>query len=180
MRSGIPSVVFTRIDPDTGENLYSMPIEGGEDPAPFVVEPGDQSQPQMRADGKYIAYVSDESGRNEVYLKEFPSGKGKWQVSVDGGRWPRWSPAGDELFFVQRNPNAFLVVKVSTAGGVLRLGNPEVLFTEVAENRLRLWQGFRYYDSDPNGERFLSVQDEAGQDQSEVGIVVLQNWTADL
>jgi serine/threonine-protein kinase len=56
---------------------------------------------RVSPDGRWIAYVSDESGRNEVVVKRFPSGTGKWQASVDGGNWPRWSPDGRELFWAQ-------------------------------------------------------------------------------
>jgi hypothetical protein len=63
------------------------------------VSPGHQSQAVLSPDGRSIAYVSDESGSDEVFVREFPAG-GKWQISIHGGTRPRWRADGRELFFM--------------------------------------------------------------------------------
>ena len=75
--------------------------------------------------GRWLAYVSDESGRSEVYVQPFPSGDNRWAVSNEGGSEPAWSPNGGELFY--RNGDRMMVVAVSNAPE-LRLGTPSVLF----------------------------------------------------
>jgi hypothetical protein len=81
---------------------------------------------RVSPDGGYLAYESDESGRDEAYIKRFPSGTGKWQVSIDGGLHPRWSPRGNELFWVK--DGELMVVEVQTRPG-LSLGTPRSLFS---------------------------------------------------
>jgi hypothetical protein len=101
-------------------------------------------------DGRWIAYVSDETGQIEVYVKPFPEvTRGKWQVSVDGGFWPRWSHTGDELFYADI-ANGFMVAEIRTeptlsVGRRQRLhGSGTVPFFEVGpddQRFLRLWAG---------------------------------------
>ena len=67
----------------------------------FLETPFNEGAPNISPDGRFIAYCSNESGENQVYVSSFPSGDGKWQVSTSGGCQPRWSPRGDEIFYVQ-------------------------------------------------------------------------------
>lgn len=64
------------------------------EPVPFLQTPYNEGAPQISPDARYVAYVSDQSGRNEVYVSEFPGGGDRVAVSVDGGLYPRWSPRG--------------------------------------------------------------------------------------
>ena len=81
---------------------------GSDDPHPGTLEswlsgPVDSQYPALSPDGKWVAYASDEIGGNRIYVRPFPGPGGKWQVSTDGGRYPEWSPAGDELFYTNVN-----------------------------------------------------------------------------
>jgi serine/threonine-protein kinase len=117
---------------------------------PLVTTPAFESMPAVSPDGRWIAYVSDETGQIEVYVKPFPEvTRGKWQVSVDGGFWPRWSHTGDELFYADI-ANGFMVAEIRTeptlsVGRRQRLhGSGTVPFFEVGpddQRFLRLWAG---------------------------------------
>ncbi len=136
----------------------------------FLSTPAAESIPTPSPDGRYLAYVSDESGRDEVYIRQFPDGSGKRQVSLNGGTQPTWRRDGRELFYVEGA--SLMAVEVSTEGG-LTLGRPQRLFDS---EDLRSFSRHAEYDVSPDGERFLTTapaDDEAGDGSV---IRVVQNW----
>jgi len=94
-------VVFVRESTETLADLWWMRTDGASAPEPLLATPAREDQPKLSPDGTLLAYVSDETGRYEVYLRDFPDGKATWQVSDAGGAFPRWSRTGDRLFFLQ-------------------------------------------------------------------------------
>jgi hypothetical protein len=83
--------------------------------------------PSLSPDGRLVAYISGEVGRDEVFLTTLPNGEGKWQVSTEGGGWTRITPRGDAILF--RAPDAsFMSVPLSVTGGEVKLGQPKKLF----------------------------------------------------
>lgn len=66
---------------------------------PFLQSEFRERLPTFSPDGRWMAYISDETGRDEVYVRPFPASTGKWLVSTQGGGWPRWNPNGRELFY---------------------------------------------------------------------------------
>jgi hypothetical protein len=132
-------------------------------------------QPRFSPDGRYVAYVSSESGTAQIYLKRFPDGSGKWQVSVDGGNWPVWREDGRELFFV--NGNDMLSVEVDLDEGV-RLGTPRVLFTRPGSVGTLPFGWEDAYAATGDGERFLIAlrEDRGDAEETDRGLVVVQNW----
>ena len=91
----------------------------------FLEGPFAELEAQFSPDGRYVAYCSDESGRFEVYVRQFPNGQGRWQASRNGGAGPRWRRDGKELFFVEGE--SLKAVRVTTEPEFL-LGPEEVLF----------------------------------------------------
>jgi hypothetical protein len=114
--------------------------------------------------------MSDESGRDEIYLTRFPTGGGKWQVSVNGGVSPLWSRKSGELIF--RNGDDLMVVSVEVKPS-LTLGSPQKMFSGGATG-VALSPG-RRYDVTPDGKRILAVQ-RVGETNVEAGITVVENW----
>jgi Tol biopolymer transport system component len=99
-------LAYSETDPDTGLDLWTLPLDVSDPdhPKPGKAEPflrtsSNEVFPAVSPDGLWIAYESDESGRNEVYVTRFPGPVGKWQVSNGGGMLPIWSRNGRELFF---------------------------------------------------------------------------------
>lgn len=122
-----------------------------------------------------MAYQSNESGRDEVYVTAFPSGVGKRLVSANGGIAPRWSPEGKELFYVEGS--RLMAVPVRTAPG-FEAGSPRLLFTEdQVTPPLRLNIG-RTYDVARGGRRFVVVQRVAAGEPGRPTITVVQDWAA--
>jgi Tol biopolymer transport system component len=97
-------------------------------PVPLMADPGyDEMYPDVSPDGRLIAYQSTETDRHEIYVRPFPDvTSGKWQVSVNGGRQPRWSPLGDELFF--QGPNREMMVAEVEVEPAFRASTPVTLF----------------------------------------------------
>ena len=84
-------------------DIGMLSMEGDRKWKPLLQEKYHETQPQISPDGRWMAYVSDESGKSEVYVRPFPDvDKGKWQVSTSGGDSPLWSPDGRELFYRRR------------------------------------------------------------------------------
>ncbi len=116
-----------------------------------------------------------ESGRYEVYVKPFPSGEGKSQVSIAGGSVPRWSPRGDELFFVTGND--LMAVHAQTKPSLI-LGQPQKLFSRRPVAADRPEGLYDSYDVSADGQRFVMLQSEEQQSPSQK-LTVIQNWFAE-
>jgi Tol biopolymer transport system component len=96
-------ILFTVSDPKTGTDIWALPLSGDRKPIPFVQVPGNQFAPRFSPDGRWIAYASNESGHNEVYIQPFPPNGKRIQVSIGFGAEPRWRGDGKELFFITNN-----------------------------------------------------------------------------
>ncbi len=156
-------------------DLWSLLLDGTSKPVAFLEAPGNQIAPALSPDGRYLAYASEESGRWEIFLRPFPSGEGKWQVSSGLGFWPHWSRGGDELFYAQGND--IMVVDVKTAPSLM-LSSPRKLFSHAPSGvpmQMGLPDGF---DVSPDGKRFLLLRNE-GKEPAVHGIIVVQNWLAE-
>jgi len=106
-------------------------------------------------DGKWLAYESRESGRSEVYVRQLPSGPGKWQISSQGGIQPRWSGDGRELFFrsgVIAGMSTLMTVPVQTEGA-FTAGSPR------PPVRFRYEQGGHDYAVMPDGQHFICIKE---------------------
>ena len=101
--------------PGTRNDLWIKPLDGDQTPRRFLVTRFDENWAAFSPDGRWVAYASDESSRSEVYVTAFPSAEGKWQISTDGGRFPRWRADGREIVYLSDEGNV-TSVKVDTAG----------------------------------------------------------------
>jgi len=149
-------LLFTRISPETNKDLWALPLDGGGAARPLLATKASEEQAHLSTDGRYLAYVSDETGRNEVFLRTFPEGAGHWQVSVAGGEMPRWSADGGHLYYLQDGD--FLMEVEVELGGTPRLSDPRRLFS-AASHRLGPEHG---YDPSPDGDGFVTVEFGSG------------------
>jgi eukaryotic-like serine/threonine-protein kinase len=163
--------------------LFLWPLAGGGTAIPVGSRSGLSRDGRLSPDGHYIAYVSDESGRDEIYLQPLPPATGRIPVSTDGGIGPRWSRTSRELFFVAggtiRDPVAarsavrtMMVVDVQL-GEKPSAGSPRKLF------QLAPTFGTIGYDVSADGQRFL-VTALLDEDLPDVPITVVLNWWAEL
>jgi serine/threonine protein kinase/Tol biopolymer transport system component len=132
-------LVYTQVDPKTGPDIWVLPNPAGpagtdQKPFAFANTPYLESQGQLSPDGRWMAYVSDESGQLEFWVRPFPTGDRKWRVSVAGGREPRWSLDGRELFYEdgyapsRSRLVSVAVTQASVSGSPVSFGPPVPLF----------------------------------------------------
>jgi serine/threonine protein kinase len=114
-----------------GADVWAVPVAGDKKPLPLLQSQFNELFPQVSPDGKWLAYQSNETGRAEIYVKPFPDGPGKWQVSTEGGIWPRWRRDGRELYFVVA-PN-IMAAEIRVMGSSLQPGVPQTLFGLTAD-----------------------------------------------
>ena len=155
-----------------GDILYAeLKASGGPyKPQVFLSTTASERVPKLSADGRYIAYVSNESGRPEVYVRSFPDGAGRRQASSDGGTQPRWRDDGKELFYVE-NDQSMMAVPVSI-GQDVTLGRPQRLFdSQDLRFRDNPWP---QYDVSADGQRFLTAT--PADDAALPSIRIVQNW----
>jgi dipeptidyl aminopeptidase/acylaminoacyl peptidase len=124
--------------------------------------------PDVSPDGRLVAYVSGETGRDEIYLTQLPNGEGKWQLSDNGGGWVRISPRGDRVVYRALNGDMMSVALGRGDGNAVTIGRPEKLFTWGSG-----WAMF--YDLAPDGQRGVAAMSEA-QVQAVSGLSIVQNW----
>jgi serine/threonine protein kinase/Tol biopolymer transport system component len=174
------------ISPDGRTLLYFVPtgaatgkihvlnLTGDRKSAPVLNTPHSQIPAAISPDGKWLAYVSDETARREVYVTSFPDAAGKWQISTDGGDDPRWSASGKELFFLA--VDKLMAVDVSTSAGAFDAGRPKPLF-EVRVPAPSLGTRSNYGVS-PDGQRFLFNTWDPSATLTPITLVV--NWPQSL
>jgi serine/threonine-protein kinase len=178
----------TSISPDgntlvlmTGtEDIGTISMEGDSEWTPLLQAEYDEMRPRISPDGRWMAYMSDETGQFEIYIRPFPDvNSDKYPVSTSGGTDPIWSPDGHELFY--RNNDKFVMVSVETEPA-LSLEKPKVLFqgdfVSFSNNRDTFW------DIHPDGDRFLMIKPFRTEDESTSGtprqINVVLNWFEEL
>jgi serine/threonine protein kinase len=165
------TLLINRQTDKTSQDIYVISLRGGSPPKPVVSTPGFDGGAQFSPDGRWMAYVSDESGQMQVYIRPFPAPDRKWQVSTEGGTVPVWNRNGRELFY--RTGNKMMAVDVQTAGDV-SLSAPRLLFDQPYAFGSTITIG--NYDVHPDGQRFLMVKDEPSAGR----LNVVLNWFEEL
>jgi eukaryotic-like serine/threonine-protein kinase len=134
-------------------DLWSVATRPGARASKLVATPFDEANADISPDGRWLAYGSDESGRDEVYVTSFPAGGRKWQVSVQGGNYPRWRRDGHELFYLAEQ-GALMVAEVDGRGATFGVGKVAKLFDVPPPGK---GPGPYPYDVTADGKRFLLV-----------------------
>lgn len=145
---------------------------------PLVATAANEDNAQVSPDGRWMAYQSNESGQNEIYVRPFPDvERGRWQISTDGGRRPRWRRDGRELFYVKEDGLTTLMAVEIDAEQGFRPGTPRALFAGeyVAPNAARM-----SYDVSIDGERFLMIKNVDGAGAAQASIIIVENWFEEL
>ncbi|HYV30534.1 MAG TPA: protein kinase, partial [Candidatus Binatia bacterium] len=146
-------LAFSEVDPTTGYDIWVLRLEGDRKPQPFLHTPSNESAPTFSPDGRWLAYQSDESGREEIYVRPFPSPGGKWLISTEGGTQPVWARNGRELFY--RNGDKMMAAAVETKP-TFAAAKPKLLFEGHYETGI--YPSLPNYDVSPDGRRFLMIK----------------------
>ena len=160
----------------TGLDLAMLTLGSDAPPEPLIVTEFNELNAEISPDGRWLAYRSNESGRDEIYVRPFPNVEAAlWQVSTNGGQHPVWARSGDELFY-RGLDGSLMQVPVELQPRFVA-GTPTKLF----EGPYLRGAG-RAYDVSPDGSRFLMIKegDGPGDGSSPPGIVVVQNWFEEL
>jgi hypothetical protein len=157
---------------DSGRDIWIAAVDGSDERRPFLATPASETWPRISPNGSYLAYQSNESGRNEIYLQPFPDGGRRWQVSTDGGNWPMWNGDGSELFYVRGD--AVMAVPV-VAEETVTLGTPEQLFTRNQSGYPLPFDWPEAFDVSTDGQTFLVLQN-AADESAKRSIAIVQNW----
>ena len=174
-------LAFMEVHPSTGFDIWALQLS---DPSassgqvrkaqPFLNTSYEETAPVFSPDGHWMAYMSNESGRREIYVQPYPGPGGKWQISTDGGMEPVWNPNGRELFY--RSGDTMMAVEVTTQPS-FSAGRPRVLFD--AGQYLATPLTFPNYDVSPDGQRFLMLKNTE-QEHATTQINVVLNWLEEL
>jgi serine/threonine protein kinase len=154
-------------DPKTGFDVQKLEVASGA-MTPVVHGPADEVAPALSPNGKWLAYVSTESGAPEIYLTSFPSGEGKWQASADGGNAPRWSRDGKQLFYAKDDR---LTAVEFREGAIPQLGSAQALPVNIVSDRIFVNSYSAYAVTSDGG--FITTQ-PVGDTQPTIHLVT--NW----
>jgi serine/threonine protein kinase/Tol biopolymer transport system component len=172
-------LAFVELDPATG-GIWVLRMSDSSAKSdqvrkaqPFLQTPA--TAPRFSPDGRWLAYVSEESGHREVYVQPYPGPGGKWQVSTDGGTEPAWNRNGRELFY--RNGDKMMAADIFTQPS-FTVGKPRQLFAGAYEMN---YFAAPFYDVSADGQRFLMLKPvEQTQDAAPTQINIVLNWFEEL
>jgi len=142
---------------------------------PFPGSSFKEGAAQFSPDGRWLTYVSDESGRNEIYVQPYPGPGRKWQISTEGGTEPLWNPNGLELFY--RSGDKMMAAEIA-AQPYFSAGKPKVLFAGQFQQSPNPTPNANY-DVSPDGQRFLMLK-SGERDPAPTQINVVLNWFEEL
>jgi serine/threonine protein kinase len=149
-------------------DLWVLPLGGDRKPVPYLQTQFNEVGATFSPDGKWVAYTSDETGRNEVYVRPFPDAAGgKWQISTDGGSLPRWRQDGKEMFYLTNDGKKMMVADVKMA---------PTFQPGVASPLFQAGGTIDSYVVTKDGQRFLVTL--ASAEQTPEPITVILNWTS--
>ena len=171
-------LAYTEVHPQSGLDIWTVRLDdrSPRQPELFLRTPFDEDLPLFSPDGRWLAYRSNESGRMEVYVAQFPGAAVKRQISIDGGDQPLWAPDGKQLFYA--NGNRIMSVDLNSESG-LHPTKPRMLFERTfssssADSGIwgHTWAVF------PDGKRFLFVENPVQPEVRELRVVL--NWFEEL
>jgi Tol biopolymer transport system component len=174
-------LLYETPDPKTGKSgLWVLPLDGDKKPFPFLRTEFNNYAGQFSPDGHWAAYVSDESGRNEIYVRTFSPGSseaaadagGKWLISANGGSQPRWRGDGKELYYLAPD-DKLMAVEIATSP-VFRAGVPKALFQTLPHAEVITAYE---WDVTPDGKRLAYL---VPTKQGAAPFTVVLNWQAGL
>ena len=171
----------SRAGPEEPRGIWTLLMDGESEPEPFLESESDWLYPDLSPDGKWIAYTSAETGRDEVYVRPFPAGAPVQRISSDGGEAPLWSRDGRQLFYrmfdKETDTEKFMVVDVVTEPAFARSA-PRLLFEGAYDTTTPV----RSYDISPDDQRFV-IRTSSGievEPQPVTSINIALNWFEEL
>jgi Tol biopolymer transport system component len=176
---GGTQLLFSATTAGTGEGIFTRSVAAGDASVEYASTPFREIDPRLSPDGKLIAYVSNETGSNQLWLRDFPVPQGKWNLSRANARAPRWTPDGKAVLFWRAGSpvDSLFRVRLGRAPGVV-VQDPELV---VAMNM----DGLTNWDLHPDGRRFVvavpsAAAAPAGGAARPGRYLIVENWFRDL
>jgi eukaryotic-like serine/threonine-protein kinase len=177
-------ILFWVNDPKTSGDVWALSMTGERKAFPVLQTKFNEGHPQISPDGKWFAYSSNETNRAEVYIQSFPPGRGKWQVSINGGVFARWRPDGKELFYMESASfGKLMAASIKVTGTTMEPSMPVPLFdTRYNNAAVRGHNGnWNTFAVSADGKRFLIPRPEStAASDVNAPITVVVNWTSGL
>jgi eukaryotic-like serine/threonine-protein kinase len=175
------SILFGQSNPGTGIDVWILPLSGERKPKSLISTEFFDGFSKFSPDGRWIVYHSNETSRTEVYVQSYPQRSGKWQISTQGGSYPRWATSGKELFYLM-DDGTVMAVDVQADGGAFKAGTPHILFKSNVIFGSHGGGGSTIdmpYDVAADSQRFL-INERVGPSNQDTPITVVLNWAAAL
>jgi Tol biopolymer transport system component len=158
------AIVFTALDTKTGQDIWILPVAGDHTPKPYVRTPGNETNVSLSPDGRYAAYISDETGQPEMYINSFPTPGEKYRVTTGGAAFGGWLPDGRIAYGMPGSTDAYVVSVLP--GTPLRTSAPEPMGS--------LPQGMIVADLMPDLSKMLAVMPTDRNVLASLSVVL--NW----
>ncbi len=172
-------ILYGQLNPTTNVDLFLLPLTGERKPEPFLQTNFIEAQGRFSPNGRWVAYISNETGKFEVYVQNFPAKGDKIPISTGGGSQPKWRGDGRELFYYTPD-RKLMAVEVNGEGSEFKVGIAQPLF-EIRVSGAGVDRGFPgsgYYTPARDGKRFLVAGTPESPERQQIAVVL--NWTADL
>ena len=171
-------LAYTEVHPHSGLDIWTVRLDdrSSRQPEPFLRTPFDEDLPLFSPDGHWLAYRSNESGRMEVYVAQFPGATVKRQISVDGGDQPQWAPDGKQLFYM--NDNRLMSVDLNADSGLYPTKPRRLIERPFSPSSADSGAWGHTYAVFPDGKRFLFVENAPQPEVREITVVL--NWFEEL
>lgn len=175
------SIVFAAIGPNGNFDVSMLTLEDKK-VTPLLTSNFREADPTISPDGRWLAYTSSESGRLEVYVRPYPSGAGRWQVSDSGGGFPRWAGNGREIFY--RVDDGVMAASIEAVGDSVRTGKATRLFTGAFRGGVTGiaigGNTFADYDVSADGQRFVMFPSTDAESTNRGIVTLVTPWFDEL
>jgi Tol biopolymer transport system component len=171
------TLAFVQIDPTTKYDIWTLSPD--HTPQPLLNSAANESGPDFSPDGRWLAYASDQSGRDEVYVQPYPGPGPRLPISAQGGTQPAWARSGRELFYTVPDPNATTGKMMAVDVALTPTFTPGV--PRPLESVVEITTPTRGYDVSPDGRRFITTRDtERVTDPPPAQMILVQHWVEEL
>jgi Tol biopolymer transport system component len=170
------TLVFAKQGQNGRWNLWGLPLTGDRKPFPYRTSEFNENEAALSPNGQFLAFTSNESGRNEVIVQPFPdASRGRWQISSEGGSAPRWRRDGRELFYIDLK-GRIVGLSVTTTGPTFSIQQTSLTMQTPLPVPLQAVGSLAPYDVAPDGQRFLLTLPISGVSATPISVRV--NWSA--
>jgi eukaryotic-like serine/threonine-protein kinase len=171
------SIIYSQLNPKTNVDLSLLSLAGEKNPTSFVQTDFIEAQARFSPNGRWIAYISNETGKFEVYVESFPATGTKVAISIGGGSQPQWRADGRELYYYTP-ARKLMAVEVNAEGPTFKVGEARPLFEIRVIAVEQSFPGNGYYTVTHDGKRFLVTSLAEATERQQINVIL--NWTADL